>query len=140
LAGHKLFCVQEVSVYQAGVEHPHKKGIRQWILFAKIRELRMGQGNLLRPGGVWLHGVFRSTEHPAKEGGLIACVPSATAVREAAVVPCYTECGAYLVLLGAHKGTRGGVIDPFRTALQPALECGGIFSQIVGKTCQFSLL
>lgn len=55
------------------------------------------------------------------------------------MVPCHGKRGANLTALAALRGSGCGVIHTLCAPLNPALESGGIFPQIMGQPCQSAL-
>ena len=70
--------------------------------------------------------------HTAAEGLVFPVVPLASAVRQTAVMPRDGKGGTALIQLGTFYGPGGGVVNLW-PSVQPALECGGILSQVVGQ-------
>ena len=134
LSGHKGLRVQKVRVHQTGVQHPGEEHPCRRVPQGKGGERRGGQCHLAGPAIVWLQFPL----HAAKQGGRLFAVRFPAAVRQAAVVPGHGEGGEGLLALPALHGPGSGMVD-FWPALQPALESGGVFTEVVGQPGQLRL-
>lgn len=135
---HKSLRVQEIRIYQAGIEHPSEKHRLQWV--GECRKGGRRQLELPLPSLAGLQLSKSSLSHAAAKGGLILVIPFSSAVGEPAVVPRHGKRGADLISFAALRGSGCGVIHTLSAPLDPALEGSGIFPQVVGQTRQPALL